>query len=228
MLWFCTLWACIQNKEPSGSVDSTATDTATPSVFLLDFPLLERDLFSQNVGVDHDRVEQEGTLGGLECMDYLGRSFPHCYDQHDGNDFILQGGFSTMDNGSAHIIAAAAGVVVLARDGHYDRCHGTLASGVDCDGHPKIANAVTIEHDNGYRTLYWHMMKDTVAVAEGDYVEMGTILGKVGSSGNSSMPHLHFELQDENQNMINPFSGPYSQEQSYWCQQDDPIPDFCE
>ena len=198
------------------------------SSFLLDFPLLERSLFRQRVGVDHDRIEQEGTLGALQCVDYLGRAFPHCYDQHDGSDFILVGGFSTMDDGSAHVVAAADGKVIMAVDGHYDRCHGTLdGASVSCDGHPMIANAVIIEHNRGYRTLYWHLMKDSVQVMEGQEVLRGDILGKVGSSGYSSMPHLHFELQNENEDVIDPYSGPYSQEQSYWCTQEEPIPDYC-
>ena len=40
--------------------------------------------------------------------DYLGRGFPHCYDNHTGSDFILQGGFSAMDDGTT-VVAAADG-----------------------------------------------------------------------------------------------------------------------
>ena len=134
-----------------------------------------------------------------------------------------------MDEGSPAVIAAADGIVVLARDGNYDRCHGDASSlDVSCDGHPMIANAVILEHEEGYRTLYWHLMKDSVSVEEGQRVLRGTILGKVGSSGNSSMPHLHFELQTLTEEVIDPYAGPHSQEQSYWCDQDEPIPRYCE
>lgn len=210
-------------------VEKVEDSGVTELPFLLDFPLLEREKFQQRVGVDHDREEQEGILGRLECTDYQGRAFPHCYDQHEGSDFILSGGFSAMDSGSAHIIAAASGEVTLAQDGNYDRCHGSIESAdVTCDGHPIRANAVIIAHPEGFQTLYWHMMKDSVVVSVGDYVERGDVLGKVGSSGYSSMPHLHFELQDTQENIIDPYAGEYSQEESYWCDQDDPLPRPCD
>ena len=222
-------WLSCIGKESILETGANLTEEDTEVGFVLDFPLLERELFRQRIGVDHDREAQEGTLGALQCLDYLGRAFPHCYDQHDGSDFILIGGFTTMDEGSAHIIAAAPGTVVRVVDGNYDRCHGSLdGATVSCDGYPMIANSVIIEHEQGYRTLYWHMMNGSVAVSQGQEVLQGDILGKVGSSGYSSMPHLHFELQDEQENVIDPYGGPYSQEQSYWCAQEEPIPQFCE
>ena len=51
---------------------------------------------------------------------------------------------------------------------------------------------VKIEHDYGYMTAYGHMSAINVSV--GRYVEKGDIIGYVGSSGNSTGPHLHFEV----------------------------------
>jgi murein DD-endopeptidase MepM/ murein hydrolase activator NlpD len=53
---------------------------------------------------------------------------------------------------------------------------------------------VAIEHDNGIRqTLYAHMSE--LFVRPGDIVQQGTVVGRVGSTGASTGPHLHFELR---------------------------------
>jgi murein DD-endopeptidase MepM/ murein hydrolase activator NlpD len=53
---------------------------------------------------------------------------------------------------------------------------------------------VAIEHDNGMRqTLYAHMSE--LFVRPGDVVQQGTVVGRVGSTGASTGPHLHFELR---------------------------------
>lgn len=243
------LLGCFEvDGRPAGSGDSGAgtdggADSGTPVVARLPvqlaLPLVERELFETVVGVDHDPVEQDGgVLGRATCLDYLGRAFPHCYDQHDGSDYILKGGFSQMDAGSATVVAAAPGVVLAVEDGHYDRCHGDLSTGdVDCDGHDMVANSVTLQHTGtdgtAWRSLYWHLMKDSVLVQVGQEVAAGQALGKVGSSGYSSMPHLHFELQQEGTGeeplVVDPYAGPYSQDESGWCAQgdEDELPGAC-
>ncbi len=53
---------------------------------------------------------------------------------------------------------------------------------------------VAIEHDNGVRqTLYAHMSE--IFVRPGDTVQQGTVIGRIGSTGASTGPHLHFELR---------------------------------
>ncbi len=52
---------------------------------------------------------------------------------------------------------------------------------------------VQIDHTNGYRTLYGHL--DDVLVAQGNSVHTWTLIGKVGSTGNSTGPHLHLTFR---------------------------------
>ena len=52
---------------------------------------------------------------------------------------------------------------------------------------------VEIEHPYGFRTKYTHLSR--VDVAKGDVVEQGQRIGALGSSGLSTGPHLHFEIQ---------------------------------
>ncbi|MFO7698348.1 MAG: peptidoglycan DD-metalloendopeptidase family protein [Anaerolineae bacterium] len=83
------------------------------------------------------------------------------------------------------IIAADAGTVVAA---HYATGYGRM---------------VVVDHGNGYQTLYAHM--DAFFVEVGQVVEKGQLLGKCGSTGNSTGPHVHFEVR-KGRSLLNPFS----------------------
>jgi murein DD-endopeptidase MepM/ murein hydrolase activator NlpD len=53
-------------------------------------------------------------------------------------------------------------------------------------------NIVVIDHGNGYRSYYAHLSERTVE--EGDTVQKGDVIGKVGDSGRTTGPHLHYEV----------------------------------
>jgi murein DD-endopeptidase MepM/ murein hydrolase activator NlpD len=54
---------------------------------------------------------------------------------------------------------------------------------------------VVINHHDGTMTLYAHMLSGSRQVVEGQKVSQGQVIGTVGSTGNSSGPHLHFEVR---------------------------------
>ena len=64
-------------------------------------------------------------------------------------------------------------------------------------------NYVVISHGSGNTTLYGHMSSRKVEV--GQYVNQGDVIGITGSTGNSTGPHLHFEIT-ENGVRVNPLS----------------------
>ena len=80
-------------------------------------------------------------------------------------------------------IAANMGTAVYAADG------GRV---VLAEWYGGYGNCIMIEHANGYKTLYGHL--STLGVYEGQYVNQGDTIGQVGSTGNSTGPHLHFEV----------------------------------
>jgi len=220
--------ACVEVDDSAGPQDTG--EGVLRGALAFSFPLAEREAMNPPIiGFDHDPDVYEG-IERAYCTDYMGRGFPHCYDEHDGSDFMLDGGFDAMDAGSVAIVAALAGTVVETDDGNYDRCHSDMSTqDVECDGYPMVANFVILEHSGGYRSLYWHMKTDSVAVAVGDVVAIGDTLGLVGSSGYSSGPHLHFEIQDAEKHAIDPFAGEHSQPETWWCDQGDPdeFPEEC-
>ncbi|MFA6002634.1 MAG: M23 family metallopeptidase [Elusimicrobiota bacterium] len=62
---------------------------------------------------------------------------------------------------------------------------------------------VIIRHADGFTTRYGHMSK--ISVVPGQVVQRGkTMIGRVGSTGNSTGPHLHFEVRNRNGAPVNP------------------------
>lgn len=67
---------------------------------------------------------------------------------------------------------------------------GTVVSSGWLGGYGK---AITIEHNGVQQTLYGHLSE--IFVQPGQIIEQGTVIGRVGSTGNSTGPHLHFETK---------------------------------
>jgi murein DD-endopeptidase MepM/ murein hydrolase activator NlpD len=66
-------------------------------------------------------------------------------------------------------------------------------------------NKVEIEHVNGYETAYGHMSRYVDGLEVGSRVRQGQVIGYVGSTGQSTGPHLHFEILI-NGNLVDPLS----------------------
>ena len=59
-----------------------------------------------------------------------------------------------------------------------------------------LANTVVLDHGNGLFTQYLHLKRAAVLVNEGQIVEAGQVIALSGNTGFSSVPHLHFQVQD--------------------------------
>jgi hypothetical protein len=88
------------------------------------------------------------------------------------------------------LLAPADGRVVLAVDGIADNVPGRMNA-------PQVAgNHVIVDHGTGEHSVLAHLRNGSVSVRSGDRVTRGQRLGECGNSGNSSEPHLHYQLQD--------------------------------
>lgn len=65
-------------------------------------------------------------------------------------------------------------------------------------------NLLVIDHGNGWQSAYAHLL--SVGVRCGDSVSQGTVVAALGNTGNSSGPHLHFELYSEIYGKVNPWN----------------------
>ena len=88
------------------------------------------------------------------------------------------------------VLAVADGVVVLVVDGIPDNTPGEMSPLLP------TGNLVVIDHGGGVHSGYAHLVPGSAKVKVGAAVKRGQELGACGNSGNSSEPHLHFQLTD--------------------------------
>ena len=64
-------------------------------------------------------------------------------------------------------------------------------------------NYIVIDHNNGFKTYYGHMMEPS-SLEIGDTVMKGDIIGRIGTTGVTTGPHVHFEIRTEDNVSLNP------------------------
>lgn len=135
---------------------------------------------------------------------------------HGGTDlFLWPFAWTTMDAGTVSVVAAAPGTIIAKADGNNDRSCSANA--------PDTPNYVFVQHADGTVAWYLHMKNGSVTSKPiGSTVVVGETLGKVGSSGVSTGPHLHLELRASaasNAAVIDPFTGSCNAIASAWASQ---------
>ncbi len=88
------------------------------------------------------------------------------------------------------VVAVADGTVVTAIDGVAENEPGAM------NPYAAMGNAIILEHAGPVYSVYAHLRPGLLKVKTGAKVKKGQLLGLCGNSGNSSEPHLHFQLQD--------------------------------
>lgn len=129
---------------------------------------------------------------------WLAQRYAVDYERLDAENRIYSG--PREDNESYAIygeeaIAVADGTVVGVIDGIAENVPGEYPEGItpeEADG-----NSVILELGHGDYALYAHFQPGSIRVREGDRVERGDVLGRVGNSGNSVAPHLHFHVMSQ-------------------------------
>ena len=115
---------------------------------------------------------------------------------------MVRGGATHQGKGSSNdqyycfgktIVAPAAGKVASAVDGIADNQPGTMNPA------QVLGNHVLIDHGQGEYSLLAHLRKGSVKVAANAQIGAGQTVGECGNSGNSSEPHLHYQLQNSAQ-----------------------------
>ena len=91
--------------------------------------------------------------------------------EHHGLDICVRGGTE-----GKNVVASADGTVISYGFNHWS-----------------MGNYIIIDHGYGLFTAYYHLQK--LYVEKGDRVKQGQVIGLAGHTGNTTGPHLHFEVR---------------------------------
>lgn len=144
----------------------------------------------EEFGLDLGQLDQKGATykdQGVRVEDY------YCFDREvvavaagevmavqnerpDESSFLKQPGESPQD--------------------YNDRSRAFQLKFVKTDVYLALGNYIVIRHSGDEYSCYAHLKQGSVRVKKGDIVKQGQPIGKVGHSGNSTEPHLHFQIND--------------------------------
>jgi hypothetical protein len=123
-------------------------------------------------------------------------------DGHKGTDFAIRDQAAMV--AGVEVRAAAAGVVDGLRDGMPDQ--RLEPADLEALGGRSCGNGIRLDHGDGWSTWYCHLRRGSLMVQEGDRVVAGQPLALVGLSGETSFPHLHFDVR-QGEGAVDPFVG---------------------
>lgn len=116
----------------------------------------------------------KNTPMGKPHLGHITSTFGYRPNPFDGGNMEMHPGVDLAGNIGNPVRATAAGRVVFARRrGGYGNC-------------------VIVKHQHGLKTLYGHLSK--ILVKKGEEVNVGQVIGKLGSTGRSTGPHVHYEI----------------------------------
>ncbi len=187
----------------------SAQPNSRTGAVLLEWPLKQANGFNQPSYYTTVNFVDLDPSSGIQDFQCGSRS----YNGHNGLDISLWPfWWQMMEDNQVEIIAGAPGVIIQKSDNYFDHncsCVGTW-------------NAVYIQHSDGSIAWYGHMKKNTLTSKPvGASVETGEYLGIVGSSGCSTNPHLHLEIHDAANQVIETYEGPCNgtTPSSWWANQ---------
>ncbi|HEY3197773.1 MAG TPA: M23 family metallopeptidase [Nitrospirales bacterium] len=134
----------------------------------------ERYMLELNSIVDTRRAQWAATPSIWPVRGWISSKFGHRISPFTGKE-TMHGGIDISAPMHTPIVAAAGGTVILAQ----------FEAG--------LGNAVVVSHGYGIKTTYGHLAK--VKVRPGQVVIRGDVIGWVGSTGLSTGPHLHYEVE---------------------------------
>lgn len=144
-----------------------------------------------------DTIRHVRALLPLNGRFALAQRFAIDWEQIDGEGRLGKGDLTKVESSTIFgkdVIAVADGTVTATRNDLPEQVPGKLPDNMKID--EADGNFVVLDIGDGAFVLYAHMQPGSVRVVAGAKVKRGDLLGKVGNSGNTSAPHLHFHVMD--------------------------------
>ena len=144
-----------------------------------------------------DSIRHVRALLPLDGSFTLAQRFAIDWEQVDENRRLVHGDTRDPKNYTIfgrQVLSVADATVVAARNDLPEQVPGALPAGLpisEADG-----NFVVLDLGDGAFALFAHMQPGSVSVSKGDTVKRGQVIGRVGNTGNSQAPHLHFHVMD--------------------------------
>jgi hypothetical protein len=128
---------------------------------------------------------------------WLAQRFAVDWEQLNANGRIYKGPREKLESYaifSQPVLAVANALVVSVTDGLPEQTPGKYPTNISFDA--ADGNSVILDLGDQHYALYAHLQPGSIKVHRGDRVTLGQIIGLVGDSGNSIVPHLHFQVTD--------------------------------
>ncbi|TXF87999.1 peptidoglycan DD-metalloendopeptidase family protein, partial [Neolewinella aurantiaca] len=122
------------------------------------------------------------------------------YNGHRGTDICSTPyPWYMVENEEAHIVSMASGTILWKMDGN---------DSYSCDFSQPDWNGIGVQHSDGSTAWYGHFKENSLTTKSvGQSVVSGEYLGVMASSGMSTGPHLHIEIYDADDNLVDPYAG---------------------
>ncbi|MDN5848862.1 MAG: M23 family metallopeptidase [Nitrococcus sp.] len=177
------------------TLDGAPTQTSTHAAVRIGPPLVGGGYLNENGCCgrsDHTRA-----LLTIEGARWLAQRFAIDWVRLDAQGRPYVGDFRVNENWYIFgdpIVSVSGGRVVETLDTMPENTPPVPAS--DLTPYTALGNHVIVDMGEGRFALYAHMQPGSVAVTVGERVRRGQLLGRVGNTGSSAAPHLHFHITD--------------------------------
>jgi hypothetical protein len=129
--------------------------------------------FAQRFAIDWMRLDEAGRLVNGNAADV------HSWVSYDSD-----------------VLAVADGRVVKTEQNLDDQIPGSLPDPKNITLANVDGNYIVLDLGNSVFAFYAHLRRNSISVSPGEHVKRGQVLAKLGNTGNTSAPHLHFHLMD--------------------------------
>src|SRR5213595_2080186 len=150
-------------------------------------------------GCCNPEIVHRGSVLSVNGTLYDAQRFAIDWMRFDEQGRLVHGDLADVHNYSdygADVLAVADGRVVTTLNNLEDQVPGRLPDPSTINIETVDGNHVVLDLGGGRFAFYAHLQKNSLRVKPGDEVKKGAVLGKLGNTGNTSAPHLHFHVMD--------------------------------